>query len=733
MRIKPIKSKNIDISLSAAPDKSITHRAIMFNSIADISSFPPNGCVIKDALLGDDCLATIECMRALGAEIKAGGGEVRILRPIDPSAVKGKSFKLYAGNSGTTFRLLCGLLAGLGVYAELSGDASIAKRPMERVAAPLRQMGADIKTTDGRAPVFISPAKLRGGRIDIETPSAQVKSAVILAALRAEGATVIKERAVTRDHTELMLKSMGADITATAHCAGTPSPMTISIKPSTVRAADIAVGGDISSAAYWLVLGAIIPGAKITVKRVNINPTRTGIITVMRLAGCGVAFSDVAEAGGEPVADITVEYTAGLKPFEISGGIVPLLIDEIPVLAALACFIRGKSVIKNAAELKVKESDRIETTVSGLRALGADVTAEADGMVIDGTGGLEGASSVIKTCGDHRIAMSMAIAALGSKTGADIDGMECCAVSFPQFLDELEKITQGGGGVVSVGLLFDTTPPPPCVAKRYALIGRDIGYSASQRIHDAIFAALKLDGEYGIIDADESFIAGLRENMKGCAGFNVTKPYKTAVIPHLDMLDVSASRCGAVNTVAVRDGKLKGYNTDGAGFLDSLKYHRVNLKDKRILILGAGGAARAVAAALLNSRYKFASLFVYNRTAENALPLKKGLGRGSRGVEILESLSADYETDVVINCTTAGQNGDICPLPDGFNYKRLSCCIDLIYSPKQTILLRNAAAAGVKTANGAAMLAFQAVRAQKLWQGEFTLTKKAINDIIKFI
>ena len=718
MKIPPLKIENIDISLLAAPDKSITHRAIMFNSLAAPSSFPKNGCVVKNALLGEDCLATIECMRALGAEIQAGGGIVTILKPVDAQAVKGGSFKFYAGNSGTTARLLCGLLAGLNIYAELSGDASIAKRPMERVAAPLRQMGADIKTTDGHTPVFISPSKLYGGQIDVETPSAQVKSAVILAALRAEGTTVIRERAVTRDHTELMLKSMGADIVMD----NKGGQAGITVKPSVLKAADIEVGGDISSAAYWLVLGAIIKGAKITVKRVNINPTRTGVITVMRQAGCNIAFSEIIGAGGEPVADITVEYNPDLKPFEISGGIVPLLIDEIPALAVLACFIKGKSAIKNAAELKVKESDRIETTVNGLRAMGADIAAASDGMIINGAGGLEGAADIIKTYGDHRIAMSMAIAALGSKRGAEIDDMDCCAVSFPQFLGELSKIINCGAY---------TAVRTAHARQRYALIGKDIGYSASQRIHDAIFSALKVDGKYDVIDADGDFIGNLRQNMRDCAGFNVTKPYKTLIIPCLDELDVSAKCCGAVNTVVIRDGKWKGYNTDGAGFLDSLKCHGVKLKGKRILILGAGGAARAVAAALLNSRYQFASVSVYNRTAEKARLLKKEL-RNKR-IKVLKSLPDGYKTDIVVNCTSAGQRGDICPLPDGFDYRQLSCCIDLIYNPKQTVLLRNAAAAGVKTANGAAMLAFQAVRAEKLWQGEFTLTKNTIYDIINFI
>ena len=255
MFVKPIKCGALNGSLPTAPDKSITHRAVMFNSTAALSSFPKNGCLISNALLGEDCLSTVECMRALGAEIEVNEDkrEIRIVKPVAPDIIKGKSFKLYAGNSGTTIRFLCGLLAGLGVYAELTGDDSISKRPMERVAAPLRGMGADIRTTDGHTPVYVSPARLTGRDITVKTPSAQVKSALILAALNAAGKTVIRETAVTRDHTELMLKSMGADLTVKPGQDGS----VITVKPSSLKAADAEVGGDISSAAFWLVF--IIP------------------------------------------------------------------------------------------------------------------------------------------------------------------------------------------------------------------------------------------------------------------------------------------------------------------------------------------------------------------------------------------------------------------------------------------------------------------------------------------
>lgn len=715
MKIISIKGRRLPDSCETAPDKSITHRAVMFNCVASPASFGAGGCVIKNPLLGEDCLSTVDCMRALGAEIEVRENEIRILKPVDTKGIAGKSFNLYAGNSGTTIRLLCGLLSGLGVYAELSGDASVAKRPMERVAAPLREMGAAVRTTDGRPPVFISPSSLCGREITMNTPSAQVKSALILAGLNACGPTVIQESAITRDHTELMLKSMGADLTVKAGGEGNE----ITVKHSVLKAADIEVGGDISSAAYWLVLGAVIPGAKITLRNVNINPTRTGILTIMRQAGCRIALSNVRETGGEPAADITSEYTPSLKPFEISGAIVPLLIDEIPVLAVLACFIKGVSVIKNAAELRVKESDRIAVMAENLAAMGAKVTIGADGMTVDGSGGLAGTQSVIKTYGDHRIAMSMAVAALASEGGAEIDGIECSAVSFPGFISELMKITDYDNGVAGAG------------GKEYALIGGDIGYSASAAIHNSIYDSLKINARYRIIDADAEFLENVRENMKGFSGFNVTKPYKTRIIPYLDGLDAFAAACGAVNTVVRENGGLKGYNTDGQGFLDSLKYHGIKLKDKRILVLGAGGAARAVIAAINRSRCKYAHMSVYNRTAAAANSLKAGLGFGA--LEVLESIPQGFKADIVINCTTAGQHGDICALPPHFDYAQLYCCIDLIYNPGETALLKNAAAHGVKTVNGAAMLAFQAVRAERLWQGDITLTKKTLNDIIREI
>ncbi len=702
MRIEPVRVLETDIPFTAAPDKSITHRAVMFNAAADSGS-----AVISNALLGADCISTIECMRALGAEITVAGDTVTVIKPVDPARLKGKTAGLYVGNSGTTIRLMSGLLAGLKISAVLTGDESIMKRPMERVAAPLRLLGADIKTNGGRAPVTVSPARLTGARITISTPSAQVKSAAILAAIRAGGVTEIVETAVTRDHTELMLKSMGADITSSPLSGGGSA---ITVSPSEIKGTDIRVGGDISAAAYFLVLAAVIPGPGVTLKNININPTRTGILTVMKQAGCNVTLSNITEAGGEPSADITVVYTGNLKPFTISGAIVPLLIDEIPALSVLACFIKGKSVIMNAAELKVKESDRIETVVTNLKRLGADITAADDGMTVNGTGVLRGAPETIQTFGDHRIAMAMAVAALASKTGADIDDMDCCAVSFPSFLDELKKIKRQKEG----------TGP-----QKYALIGADIAYSASKKVHSAIYGAAGINAEYCVINAGMDFLPDIKENMRGFSGFNVTKPFKTAVIPYLDAIDDSAHICGAVNTVVIRDGKYIGYNTDGQGFLLAAEAAGVDFTGKTVLILGAGGAARAVIAAVFSTPGKCAHMYVYNRTKESAARLVKELRYP--GLAVTDSPAA---ADIIINCTSAGLDGAACPLPEGFGYGGTEFCIDLIYNPAVTPFLKAAAAAKVKTLNGAAMLIFQAFEAGKLWHGDIKLTNRVLDDII---
>ena len=381
------------------------------------NAFARGKAVVTDALLGEDCLATIACMTKLGAKIDVEGSTVRIAgAPVFADA------DLNAGNSGTTTRLLTGLLAGMNVTAVIDGDDSLRSRPMRRVTGPLALMGADVRTTDGKAPLFIRPAKLQGIDYDLPVASAQVKSAVLLAGLHADGVTRVTEPTRSRDHTELMLKAMGADIKTDG--------LTTAIKASALTAVDVRVPGDISSAAFLLGMAAVVKGGRVTVRRVGLNPTRTGVLAVLGRMGADITVENYGD-GAEPCGDVTLAQRP-LKPFTVTAEEVPSLIDELPLLAAIACYAEGTSVIGGAAELKVKESDRIATTTALLRAYGADITPTDDGMIIRGTGSLRGGGRAAAH-GDHRIAMTAAVAAAGSELGGEIDGADTAAVSYPGF------------------------------------------------------------------------------------------------------------------------------------------------------------------------------------------------------------------------------------------------------------------------------------------------------------
>lgn len=409
MFIPPLKK--FDRELETAADKSITHRAVMFNA------FARGRAVVTNALLGEDCLSTIDCMRRLGAKIEVDGTTVTV-----EGATAFNSAELNAGNSGTTTRLLTGLLAGMNVTATIDGDDSLRSRPMRRVTEPLALMGANVGSTDGKAPLYIRPSALHGTDHSLAVASAQVKSAILLAGLHADGVTRVTEPTKSRDHTELMLKKMGADIKA--------SGLTVEVRRGELTATDVRVPGDVSSAAFLFGIAAVVKGGRVTVRRVGLNPTRTGVIEVLRRMGADVTVENY-NADDEPYGDVTVRQTS-LKPFTVTAEEVPSLIDELPLLAAIACYAFGTSVISGAAELKVKESDRIATTTELLRAYGADITPTDDGMIIKGVGGLRGGGKA-NAHGDHRIAMTAAVAAAGSELGGEIDGAETAAVSYPGF------------------------------------------------------------------------------------------------------------------------------------------------------------------------------------------------------------------------------------------------------------------------------------------------------------
>lgn len=402
-------------------DKSISHRAVMLGSLA-------NGVTeISGFLKGADCLSTIDCFRKMGIDIDINGENVTVHGNGLRGLLKPDEM-LYTGNSGTTTRLLCGILAGQNFDTSITGDTSIQKRPMGRVVQPLSMMGAKIENE--YCPLYITGTKLHGIDYKMPVASAQVKTAIILAGLYADGETVIHEIEKSRDHTELMLSAMGADLTV--------DNLDITVKPTNdLTAVNVDVPGDISSAAFFLVLGAIMPNSQITVTNVGINPTRTGIIDVLKDMGADITLENVHTSAGETVADITVR-SSSLKGTTVGGDIIPRLIDELPIIAVAAVFADGQTVIKDAQELKVKETNRIRAVVDEFNKCGIDITETDDGMIINGGKSIHGAD--FKTYGDHRMAMSLTVLAQLADGESTLDDSDCACVSYPTFFDDFYKL-----------------------------------------------------------------------------------------------------------------------------------------------------------------------------------------------------------------------------------------------------------------------------------------------------
>ncbi|WP_227936201.1 3-phosphoshikimate 1-carboxyvinyltransferase [Alkalihalobacillus deserti] len=412
-------------SVKIPGDKSISHRAVMFGAIA-------NGTTTVEGFLpGEDCLSTIACFKKLGVTIEQDGEKVTI-EGNGWDGLSEPSDILDVGNSGTTTRLMLGILATRPFHSVVIGDDSIAKRPMARVTEPLRSMGS---TIDGRDHGNYTPLSIRGGATkgiayQSKVASAQVKSCILLAGLQSEGTTSVSEPALSRDHTERMLEAYGVEVKRDG--------LTVSVEGGqALTAQHIVVPGDISSAAFFLVAGAIVPNSNITLTNVGLNPTRSGIIDVLQQMGANLSIENERMAGGEPIADITIS-TSNLKAIEIGGDLIPRLIDEIPVIAVLATQAEGRTIIRDAEELKVKETNRIDTVVSELKKLGASIEATEDGMMIEGRTPLNGAK--VSSFGDHRIGMAMAIAGLIANEEVMIERSEAIAVSYPTFFNDIEKL-----------------------------------------------------------------------------------------------------------------------------------------------------------------------------------------------------------------------------------------------------------------------------------------------------
>jgi len=435
MPVTIARPRSLRGEIIAPGDKSVSHRAIMFNALsntgtAHVTNFSP----------GADCTSTVEIMRALGVEITRkeadnGAGDSLTVKGVGLNGLQEPSEILDAGNSGTTTRLMSGILAGRDIMTILTGDESLSSRPMGRVVKPLTQMGAEIsgRANDTLAPLVFHGGSLSGINYEMPVASAQLKSCLLLAGLRAEGTTTLTQPAESRDHTERMFSAMGVKLQKNG--------LDLVLEPSELETVDVEVPGDISSAAFWMVAAACHPDAELLIKNVGINPTRAGIITALQMMNADLTLVDERDVAGEPVADVLVK-TSQLKGIELDGDIVPLLIDEIPVIAVAAAIAEGETVIRDAEELRVKESDRIAASISWLNGAGVEAEGTPDGMILAGGNNIGGGQ--FQSYDDHRLAMSLGVAGLISTEPITVLDPDVAGISYPSFW----KIIEDFGGLV---------------------------------------------------------------------------------------------------------------------------------------------------------------------------------------------------------------------------------------------------------------------------------------------
>ena len=435
MSVTIARPRSLRGEITAPGDKSVSHRAVIFNALSNT-----NTAKITNFSPGADCSSTEQIMKSLGVEItrKLGdkdAGDTLTVKGVGLEGLVEPDDILNAGNSGTTTRLMSGILAGQDFLSVLTGDQSLKTRPMGRVVNPLTTMGAKIsgRANNTLAPLVFHGGYLRGINYDMPVASAQLKSCLLLAGLRADGITNLSQPAESRDHTERMLSAMGAELKKEG--------LNLILQPSELETIDVEVPGDISSAAFWMIAAVCHPDAELLIRNVGVNPTRSGIITALKSMNARLKLMDERQVAGEPVADVLVQ-TSDLKGIELSGEIVPLLIDEIPVIAVAAALAEGETVIKDAQELRVKESDRIESSISWLRASGINAEGTADGMIIAGNEKINGGS--FQSYDDHRLAMSLGIAGLISEQPITISDPDVAAISYPGFWGAVKEL----GGLV---------------------------------------------------------------------------------------------------------------------------------------------------------------------------------------------------------------------------------------------------------------------------------------------
>jgi len=661
--------------LSGAPaipgDKSISHRMLMFGALAHGKTH------ITNLLDSADVRSTRGVIEALGVRVVDEAGAV-IVHGHGPHAFVAPTHTLDCGNSGTTMRLMTGLLASAPFVSRLDGDDSLRSRPMRRVSEPLRALGADVAlSSEGRAPIVVTGGALHGARIELALASAQVKSAVLLAALGARGETELVGELGGRDHTERLLWHFGVDLKVNG-----------SIKlrgGQKLRAADLRVPGDPSSAAYWIAAATIVPGGSVKLHDVGINPTRIGFMRVLTRMGAHITISR-SHADCEPVGTIAVE-SARLTGTSIDPAEVPALIDELPLIAVLATYAHGVTEVRGARELRVKESDRIEAIAQNLRAMGAQIEVLDDGFRIVGPQALHGAN--VRSFADHRIAMSMAIAALGASSPTTIDDAGCVAISYPGFFATLRYLC---GAPVRAGVL-----------------GASLAHSRSPEIFAWLARATDTNIAYERFERPEGDVAPLLAAIRRDAayvGCNVTIPYKERVAQLVDRLSLTASIVGAVNVVARRaDGTLEGHNTDVAGVLATFDAQALDLRGKRACVLGAGGAAAAVVYAL--AQRGPAEIVVANRSAARAATLVARFKKHLPALALRADAAPPGNFALVVDATP-GSTLAIGFEPGGWAF-------DLKYGKMPSPFLAAARARGITTVDGLPMLVAQALATFEIW------------------
>ncbi|GAC1404506.1 MAG: hypothetical protein NVSMB64_07860 [Candidatus Velthaea sp.] len=661
--------------LSGAPavpgDKSISHRMLMFGALAHGKTH------ITNLLDSADVRSTRGAIEALGVRVVDDGAAV-VVHGRGPEAFTVPAQTLDCGNSGTTMRLMAGVLASRPFVSRLDGDDSLRSRPMRRVAEPLRALGANIELSpEGRAPIVVNGRALRGARVELAIPSAQVKSALLLAALGAEGETELCGELGGRDHTERLLWHFGVDLKVNG---------TIRLRGGQrLRAADLRVPGDPSSAAYWIAAATIVPEGSVRLHDIGINPTRTGFMRVLSRMGARITITR-SHADCEPVGTVLAE-AAQLHGTTIDADEVPALIDELPLIAVLATYAHGTTEVRGARERRVKESDRIESIAVNLRAMGAQIEVLDDGFRITGPQRLHGAD--VRSFADHRIAMSMAIAALGASSPTTIDDAGCVAISYPGFFATLRYLS---GAPVRAGVL-----------------GASLAHSRSPEIFAWLARATDTNIAYERLERPAGDLAPLMAAIRRDAayvGCNVTIPYKERIAELVDRASRTASIVGAVNVVARRaDGTLDGHNTDVAGVLATLDAQGLDLRGKRACVIGAGGAAAAVVYAL--AQRGPAEIVVANRTPARADAL---VARFKRHLPAL-ALSADAAPAgafALVVDATPGSTLALAFEPEGWAF-------DLKYGKMPSPFLERARQRGVNIVDGLPMLVAQALATYEIW------------------